>query len=121
VDSAAAWCSASPQPRPSPSCTDFSAGSSSSSRPGTPPRWVSALTDAGPLAALTFAVDRASPFYSGRLPPDAVAEVLATAAGHWGSGAEYLYNTVSHLEALGIRDRNLWHLQALVAQRLAAG
>jgi cation transport protein ChaC len=89
--------------------------------PGTPPRWVSALTDAGPLAALTFAVDRASPFYSGRLPPDAVAEVLATAAGHWGSGAEYLYNTVSHLEALGIRDRNLWHLQALVAQRLAAG
>jgi cation transport protein ChaC len=88
--------------------------------PGTPPRWVSALTDAGPLPALTFVVDRASPFYSGRLPPHAVAEVLATAAGHWGSGAEYLYNTVSHLDALGIRDRNLWRLQALVADRLAA-
>jgi cation transport protein ChaC len=87
--------------------------------PGTPPRWVSALTDSGPLQAVTFAVDRRSPFYTGRLSPDTVAEVLATAAGHWGSGAEYLYNTLCHLDALGIRDRNLWRLQPLVAQRLA--
>jgi glutathione-specific gamma-glutamylcyclotransferase len=87
--------------------------------PGTPPRWVTAITEAGPLEALTFVVDRQSPFYSGPLSPDAVAEVLATAAGHWGSCAEYLYNTVSHLDALGIRDRNLWRLQAEVSRRLA--
>ena len=37
-----------------------------------------------------------------------------------GSGAEYLYNTVSHLEAFGIHDRNLWRLQELVADEVRA-
>jgi len=44
--------------------------------------------------------------------------VLARACGHVGSGAEYLYNTVSHLEEFGIRDRNLWRLQQLVADEI---
>lgn len=88
--------------------------------PGTPPRWLTAVTEAGPLWALGFVVDRRSPFYSGRLAPEQVAEVVARAAGHWGSCAEYLHNTVSHLEALGIRDRNLWRLQALVAERITS-
>jgi cation transport protein ChaC len=47
-----------------------------------------------------------------------VADVLAGACGHWGSCAEYLHNTVAHLEEHGIRDRNLWRLQALVAERI---
>jgi hypothetical protein len=46
------------------------------------------------------------------------APVIAAAAGHSGSGAEYLRETVTRLEALGIRDRNLWRLQALVAARI---
>ena len=45
-------------------------------------------------------------------------ERLATAVGYKGSCAEYLYNTVSHLEALGIRDRYLWDLQARVAAEI---
>ena len=45
---------------------------------------------------------------------------LARACGHIGSGAEYLYNTVSHLEAFGIHDRNLWRLQELVAEEVRA-
>lgn len=32
--------------------------------------------------------------------------------------AEYLHSTVSMLEGLGIRDRNLWRLQELVAARI---
>ncbi len=40
------------------------------------------------------------------------------ACGHAGSCAEYLYDTVSHLETLGIRDRNLWRLQLLVAEEI---
>ena len=40
--------------------------------------------------------------------------------GHGGSCAEYLYNTVMHLEERGIHDRNLWRLQQLVAERIAA-
>ena len=58
--------------------------------------------------------------YAGRPPLETVADMLAGACGHWGSGAEYLLNTVLKLEEHGIRDRNLWRLQALVAERLAA-
>ena len=88
--------------------------------PGTPPRWLRAQTDDGPLRAIGFVVDRRSPFYSGGLAPQDVADVVCRAAGHWGSCAEYLHNTVSHLEALGIHDRNLWRLQALVAERIVS-
>ena len=88
--------------------------------PGTPPRWLTAQTDGGPLRAIGFVVDRQSRFYSGRLTPEDVADVVARAAGHWGSCAEYLHNTVSRLEALGIHDRNLWRLQALVAERIVS-
>jgi cation transport protein ChaC len=35
-----------------------------------------------------------------------------------GSCAEYLYLTVKHLEEKGIRDRNLWELQRLVAEEI---
>jgi glutathione-specific gamma-glutamylcyclotransferase len=56
--------------------------------------------------------------YAARLSLGEVADVLATAAGHVGSGAEYLRETVTRLEALGVRDRNLWRLQALVAARI---
>lgn len=88
--------------------------------PGTPPRWLTAQTKDGPLRAIGFVVDRRSRFYSGGLALEEVADVVARAAGHWGSCAEYLHNTVSHLEECGIHDRNLWRLQALVAERIAA-
>ena len=50
-----------------------------------------------------------------KIPEEEIVRTLARAAGHWGSGAEYLFNTVSHLAEFGIRDRNLWRLQRLVA------
>ena len=88
--------------------------------PGTPPRWLAARTDdGGSVQALGFVVDRRSPFHSGKLPPEEVARVLATAAGHWGTCAEYLHSTVSRLEDLGMHDANLWRLQALVADLIA--
>jgi cation transport protein ChaC len=88
--------------------------------PGTPPRGLVARTeDGGSVRALGFVVDRRSPFYSGRLPPEEVARVLSTAAGHWGTCAEYLRSTVAHLGNLGIRDRHLWCLQTLVADMIA--
>ena len=40
------------------------------------------------------------------------------ACGHGGSCARYLYHTVTHLEKLGIHDRNLWKLQELVADEI---
>jgi glutathione-specific gamma-glutamylcyclotransferase len=82
------------------------------------PRWLTAETDDGTIRAIGFVVDRQSPHYAGRLTLEQAAGILATAAGHWGSGAEYLRETVVHLEELGIRDHNLWRLQELVAERI---
>jgi glutathione-specific gamma-glutamylcyclotransferase len=84
------------------------------------PRWLTAMTTHGPVTALTFVLNRKGPAYVGRQPTDETALMLARACGHVGSCAEYLYKTVAHLEAEGIRDRHLWHLQELVAERIAA-
>jgi cation transport protein ChaC len=83
------------------------------------PRWTKVATEEGPVTAIAFVMNRQAPAYVGRLMPEDVADVLAKACGHWGSGAEYLHNTVMHLEENGIHDRNLWRLQKLVAARIA--
>ncbi len=81
-------------------------------------RWLPVTTEAGTVSALTFLVNRASERYSGRLSDDAIADGIAAACGHVGPSAEYLFRTVEACERLGIRDRHLWSLQALVAERL---
>jgi glutathione-specific gamma-glutamylcyclotransferase len=85
-----------------------------------PPRWIALRTEHGPLRALTFAMERKSPFYVGGLSSPEIADVLARAVGRSGSMADYLFSTVSHLEALGIHDRHLWQLQDMVAARIEA-
>ena len=85
-----------------------------------PPRWVTVETASGPVRAITFTMDRKSGFYVSGLSCEEIAGVLATAVGHFGSMAEYLHNTVRHLEELGIGDRYLWRLQELVAERIEA-
>jgi cation transport protein ChaC len=82
------------------------------------PRWITVETEAGSVPALAFVMNRASPAYAGRLSLEEVAAVLASACGQWGTGAEYLLNTVTHLEAKGIHDTALWRLQELVARRI---
>lgn len=85
-----------------------------------PPRWIRLQTAQGPLAALTFAINRGSGRYVAGLADEVLADVLASAIGFRGSMAEYLFSTVSHLESLGIHDRHLWRMQELVAHRLEA-
>jgi len=82
-------------------------------------RWVSVRTDRGPMRALTFWAGPTGDRVASKLPLPEVAHILARACGSRGSCAEYLYNTVDHLAAFGIRDRNLWVLQELVARELA--
>jgi cation transport protein ChaC len=84
------------------------------------PRWVIVDTKQGRQRALTFAINRKGPTYAGPRTLEETAEILAKACGHWGTGAEYLMQTVAHLEDLGIHDRYLWRLQELVAQRIKA-
>lgn len=88
--------------------------------PNSMPCWITVKTSHGPVQALTFVMNRESPVFVGTLAPAVVADTLAKACGHWGSGAEYLYNTVLHLEDRNIHDQNLWQLQQLVADRIDA-
>jgi len=83
-------------------------------------RWVQCRADGERMTALTFWVSPKGEFLSHEQSPEAVAAVLARACGHIGSGADYLHRTVQHLDSLGIRDRNLWTLQRLVAEALLA-
>lgn len=85
-----------------------------------PWRWIDVVTSEGPLKVMTFAMNRKSGRYIADLDEARLADVLATAVGFRGSMAEYLFSTVSKLEELGIHDRNLWRLQALVADRIDA-
>jgi glutathione-specific gamma-glutamylcyclotransferase len=85
-----------------------------------PWRWIDVITGEAPVKALTFAMDRKSGRYVANLSEDQLADMLASAVGSRGSMAEYLFSTVAKLEELGIHDRNLWRLQALVADRIDA-
>ncbi|AHG48253.1 cation transporter (plasmid) [Rhizobium leguminosarum bv. trifolii CB782] len=83
-------------------------------------RWIPVATAHGLVRALVFWAGPKGERVSRKLPLETVARVLARACGHMGSCAEYLYLTVKHLEERGIRDRNLWRLQQLVAAELVA-
>jgi glutathione-specific gamma-glutamylcyclotransferase len=87
--------------------------------PNNIPRWIDVDTQHGRLKALAFVSNRKGRAYMGQLTIEQVADTLAQACGHWGSGAEYLLNTIVHLEKRGIHDSYLWRLQDLVAERIA--
>lgn len=80
------------------------------------PRWVDLHTDDSRhrTRAIAFVVDPTHRGFCGRLGDDAVIELLATGRGVIGSSADYLINTVEHLEASGIHDRRLCALRRAV-------
>jgi len=84
------------------------------------PIWADVETENGRVPAITFVIDRDGGHYVGGLSDERTAEVLAVAAGHLGSMADYLHQTVNGLEALDIHDEHLWRLQELVAERIEA-
>lgn len=82
------------------------------------PRWVRVATEGGVLDAVTFVVDPSHPCHTGCLDDDRTVELLATGEGMIGTCAEYLENTVAHLDEVGVYDRRLHHLRAQVRARL---
>ena len=82
------------------------------------PCWLNVQTDAGQVVALAFVMNRRSPLYAGDMSLEDTAAILAKSCGHLGTGAEYLLNTITHLELRGIHDPYLWQLQELVAERI---
>jgi len=88
--------------------------------PSNMPRWIDVTSGPEIISAIAFTANPAKDNYACGLPADQVADTLAQAAGHWGSGAEYLLHTVTALERAGIHDPHLWELQEMVAARIAA-
>jgi cation transport protein ChaC len=84
-------------------------------------RWVTAMTDAGPVRAVTFVVNRAHLRYAGRLDEASVAARLASATGSLGSCASYLAQTLGALRSVGLHDRALERLQRLVGGIVHSG
>jgi glutathione-specific gamma-glutamylcyclotransferase len=82
------------------------------------PRWLRMKTQNEHLKALAFVINPLGASYAGRLTLEETAEILSSACGSGGSCAEYLYNTITHLELLGIHDRGLEKLQSLVARNI---
>jgi len=79
-------------------------------------RWVTAMTEDGPVRAATFVANRAHDRYAGRLDEALVATHLATATGSLGSSMAYLVETLEALQAVGLRDRSLERLLRLAGK-----
>lgn len=75
-----------------------------------PLRKLVTLGDGRSVRALTFVVDRRQDQYAGRLPFDRVVGIVRSARGQRGRNAEYVLNTVRHLDELGIPCRRLERL-----------
>jgi cation transport protein ChaC len=84
------------------------------------PRWIEVEAGGRMQRVVAFTANRDSPNFAGVLDLDEVAACLAEACGHWGSGAEYLYETVMALEGAGVHDPYLWALQDRVAGLIEA-
>jgi len=88
--------------------------------PSNCPRWIDVEVGGDVRRAIAFTANPEGRNYAGGLTLDEVAACLSEACGHWGSGAEYLLQTVSALEAEGIHDPYLWILQERVAALIDA-
>lgn len=82
-------------------------------------RWIKIPTADGTQTALTFWAGTQSSSLTTQLSDEETVAHIAAACGEGGSCAEYLYNTINYLNVEGILNRNLWRLQALVAQNIS--
>jgi glutathione-specific gamma-glutamylcyclotransferase len=71
------------------------------------PVWVRARSSRKAVWAVSFAIDRSAPTYAERLTLEQTARRIARAQGALGHCADYLEETVAHLQARGIHDRGL--------------
>ena len=83
-------------------------------------RWLPVRTSGGMRKALTFWASTKQTGLTSPLPDEEAARMIARACGEGGSCAQYLHNTIVDLQTEGIRDRNLWKLQGLVAEDIIA-
>jgi cation transport protein ChaC len=75
----------------------------------------------GPVEAQVFVINRATSQYAGGLSAEDTARLIATSHGERGSNCTYLFNTIEHLQQMGIEDAALSALAARVRSLQAAG
>ena len=75
------------------------------------------LDDGRRVRAYAYTVRRDHAQYAGKLPLDQAADVVRLGHGPGGSSLEYLENTVSHLDQLGITDGPLHRILELAKRR----
>jgi cation transport protein ChaC len=88
--------------------------------PGNCPNWIDVEVEGKLRRAIAFTANPESQNYAGVLSVEEVAKCLAECCGHWGTGAEYLLQTLVALERVGIHDPHLWELQEHVAELIEA-
>lgn len=71
------------------------------------------------VTAMTFIAERQHPAYAGDLPLARQARIMRKAKGLTGFNLDYVLNTASHLATLGIRERRIERLVALLGPHLA--
>jgi cation transport protein ChaC len=81
-------------------------------------RWVNIDMIDGPVHAITFVVNPHQSRYTGALTDEKIAEVISSARGSLGTCADYLWQTMAHLEELGLRDIGLEQISQLTKSRL---
>lgn len=64
------------------------------------------------VPAVTYVADRLHGQYAGRLDRETMLEYVLAGQGQSGDNAEYILETHAHLQAIGIRDRDLEWLSA---------
>lgn len=83
-------------------------------------RWVAATIAGERTRALTFVVNRNHPRYTGKLPPEQVAQLLATGRGIHGNCRHYFESTIASLGEMGVRDSALERIRQALAARADA-
>jgi cation transport protein ChaC len=71
------------------------------------------------VLALTYIVERAHPNYAGQLPLAVQARLIHGSQGRSGANLDYLISTLRHLAELGIREREMERLLAVIGPHAA--
>ncbi|MFP8780102.1 gamma-glutamylcyclotransferase [Hydrogenophaga sp. RWCD_12] len=72
------------------------------------------------VKAVTFVANRRHERFTDSLTDEQIADCILLAKGQFGTSLEYFWNTIGHLESLGLRDSGLDRLRVYVSTRLAA-
>lgn len=71
------------------------------------------------VQALTYIVERAHPNYAGQLPLAVQARLIHASRGRSGINLDYLISTLRHLAEVGIREREMERLLAMIGPHAA--